>query len=71
MRRVARKSCVLADHTKIGSTAFARNGSLADVDYFITNLAAGDTIDIIVSSVQIDPFLIIDYPQAQAQEVQH
>lgn len=37
MRRVARKSCVMADHTKIGATAFARNGSLADVDTFITD----------------------------------
>ena len=37
MRRVAEKSCVLADHSKIGTTAFARNGSLADVDYFITD----------------------------------
>lgn len=37
MRRVARKSCVLADHSKIGHTAFARNGSLADVDFFITD----------------------------------
>jgi DeoR/GlpR family transcriptional regulator of sugar metabolism len=42
MRRVARKSCVLADHTKIGSTAFARNGSLAGVDYFITDSGAPD-----------------------------
>lgn len=40
MRRVAHKSCVLADHTKIGITALARNGSLADVDYFITDTGA-------------------------------
>ncbi len=40
MRKVARASCVLADHTKIGTTALARSGSLADVDYFITDRAA-------------------------------
>lgn len=40
MRRVAHKSCVLADHTKIGITALARNGTLADVDIFITDTAA-------------------------------
>ncbi len=40
MRRVAAQSCVLADHSKIGTTAFARNGSLADVDYFITDTGA-------------------------------
>jgi len=43
MRRVARKSCLLADHTKIGSTAFARNGFLADLDYFITDSHASAT----------------------------
>lgn len=37
MRRVARQCCILADHTKIGHTALARNGSLADVDIFITD----------------------------------
>ena len=40
MRRVATQSCVLADHSKIGQTALARNGTLADVDFFITNTAA-------------------------------
>lgn len=37
MRRIARKSCVLADHTKIGITALAKSGTLADVHYFITD----------------------------------
>lgn len=40
MRKVARRSCVLADHTKIGATALARSGTLADVDYFITDAGA-------------------------------
>jgi DeoR/GlpR family transcriptional regulator of sugar metabolism len=40
MRRVAARCCVLADHSKIGRTALARNGSLADVDVFITDKAA-------------------------------
>lgn len=40
MRRVANRCCVLADHTKIGRTALARSGSLADVDTFITSKGA-------------------------------
>jgi DeoR/GlpR family transcriptional regulator of sugar metabolism len=40
MRRVATRCCVLADASKIGHTALARNGSLADVDVFITDKAA-------------------------------
>lgn len=40
MRRVAKRCCMLVDHTKIGRTALARSGSLADVDSFITNSAA-------------------------------
>jgi DeoR family transcriptional regulator of aga operon len=37
MRRVAEKSVVLSDHTKIGTTALACSGTLAEVDVFITN----------------------------------
>lgn len=37
MRKLAAKSCVLADHTKIGVTALARSGSLAEVDFLITD----------------------------------
>lgn len=40
MRRVAAKSCVMADATKIGTTALARCGTLAEVDLFITDIAA-------------------------------
>lgn len=40
MRRIAHTSCILADHTKIGRTELARSGTLADVDYFITDKAA-------------------------------
>lgn len=40
MRRVARRCCVLCDHTKIGQTALARSGSLADVQTFITSKGA-------------------------------
>ncbi len=40
MRRIAKRSCVLADHTKIGTTGLARCGSLADVDIFITDSGA-------------------------------
>jgi DeoR family transcriptional regulator, fructose operon transcriptional repressor len=37
MRKMARQSFLLADHSKIGTTALARCGSLADVDLFITD----------------------------------
>lgn len=40
MRRVAQRSCVLADHSKIGVTALARSGTLADVHTFITDSGA-------------------------------
>ncbi|MEO6246317.1 MAG: DeoR/GlpR family DNA-binding transcription regulator [Opitutaceae bacterium] len=40
MRRVAKRCCVLSDHSKIGHTALARSGSLADVDIFITDRGA-------------------------------
>lgn len=40
MRRVAGRCCVLADHTKIGRTALARSGTMAEVDVFITDTAA-------------------------------
>lgn len=45
MRRVSERCCVLADHTKIGCTALARSGSLAEVDVFITSAGApADTL---------------------------
>lgn len=40
MRRLAKRSCLLSDHTKLGQTALARSGSIADVDIFITDAAA-------------------------------
>ena len=40
MRRVAKSCCILADHSKIGQSALARSGSLAEVDTFITDHAA-------------------------------
>lgn len=42
MRKIARRSCILADHTKIGTTALARSGNIADVDFFITDASASD-----------------------------
>ena len=40
MRKIAQRSCVLADHSKIGRTALARSGSLGEVDVFITDKTA-------------------------------
>lgn len=40
MRQLADRCCVLADSSKIGATALARSGTLADVDFFITDTAS-------------------------------
>jgi DeoR/GlpR family transcriptional regulator of sugar metabolism len=40
MRQVAARSVILADHSKIGTTALACSGSMADVDIFITSTGA-------------------------------
>ena len=40
MRRIAARSCILCDHTKIGHTELARSGTLADVHIFITDTGA-------------------------------
>lgn len=40
MRKIARQCCILCDASKIGHTTLARSGTLADVDYFITDKAA-------------------------------
>lgn len=40
IRRAAARSCVLADHSKIGRTALARSGTLADIDILITDRGA-------------------------------
>lgn len=40
MRKVATRSCILADHTKIGHTALACSGTFEEVDIFITTTAA-------------------------------
>jgi len=40
MRRVAKRSCLLCDHTKFDVTALARSGTLADVDILITDTGA-------------------------------
>jgi DeoR/GlpR family transcriptional regulator of sugar metabolism len=44
MRKVSRKSCVLADRSKLGATALARSGSLAEVDFFITDAPNSDPV---------------------------
>lgn len=44
MRRVAQKVCLLADHSKIGTTALARSGTLADVDWFVTDTGANPAV---------------------------
>lgn len=40
MRKLASRSCILADTTKVGRTALARSGSLSEVDFLIINAGA-------------------------------
>ncbi len=40
MRKASRQCCILADSSKIGTTALARSGSLADVHFLITDKGA-------------------------------
>jgi len=42
MRRIAHRSVVLADHSKIGRTALACSGTLSDIDTLITDRGAPD-----------------------------
>jgi DeoR/GlpR family transcriptional regulator of sugar metabolism len=64
MRRIAQRSCVLADHTKIGSLALARCGSLADVDVFITD--TGAPADALRRFARLGPEIIVVRPTAPA-----
>ncbi len=40
-----------------------------DFDFFILHLDAGETVEIGVDSVQIDPYLVIDFPGALEDEI--
>jgi DeoR family fructose operon transcriptional repressor len=42
MMGAARRSVLLADHTKVGSDSLARFGALADVDLLITDSGLDD-----------------------------
>ncbi len=60
MRGVAKRSCVLADHTKIGVTALACSGSLADVDTLITS--KGVSADALRRFAKLGPKIITATP---------
>ena len=60
MRGVAKRSCVLADHTKIGLTALACSGSLADVDTLITS--AGASADSLRRFAKLGPKIVTATP---------
>jgi DeoR family fructose operon transcriptional repressor len=55
MMAAARRSVLLADHTKIGNDYFARFGSLADLDLIITDAAIDDDLaeDIEAAGVRV------------------
>jgi DeoR/GlpR family transcriptional regulator of sugar metabolism len=57
MRQVAGRCCVLADHTKIGVTALARSGTLADVDVFITS--QGAPADVLRRFAELGPEVVV------------
>ena len=52
----------------IGQSLVAAMDHPVDVDYFVIDLVAGDTIDIIVDSPNIDAFLTVAFPGAQAEQ---
>ena len=60
MRGVAKRSCVLADHTKIGLTALACSGSLADVDTLITS--QGASADALRRFAKLGPTIVTATP---------
>lgn len=53
----------------VGQTLLANLDYPRDSDYFVIDLEAGDIININIDSVRIDPFLIIDYPEATDEQV--
>jgi hypothetical protein len=40
-----------------------------DLDVFIIDLESGQTVDVIVDSMMIDPYVLVDYPDAPEEEV--
>jgi hypothetical protein len=59
------------DGTKlaVGQTRLANIDYPGDADYFIVDLAAGETINITTDSILIDPVLAVGYPEASQEEV--
>jgi len=53
----------------IGETVAASIDYPGDIDYFILNLDAGETVEVVVDSVMIDPFLTLDYPEATIDDI--
>ena len=51
------------------ATLFANMDYSGDVDYFQLNLTAGDTVEIIVDSMLIDPMLSVDYRGAPEETI--
>jgi len=44
MMAAARRTVLLADHTKVGNDYFARFGALADIDVLITDAGLNDSV---------------------------
>lgn len=53
----------------VSSPVYACLDYPGDVDYFTVDLEAGETIDVAVDSIAIDPILAVDFWGAQDQEV--
>jgi hypothetical protein len=53
----------------IGQTAVGSMDYPGDLDYFVIDLLEGDTIEITVDSPNINPFVIVDFPGATAEQV--
>ncbi len=59
------------DGTKlaVGQTRLANMDYPGDADYFMIDLAAGETINVTTDSILIDPVLAVGYPDARQEEI--
>ena len=53
----------------IGQTLLASVDYPSDADYFVLDLAEGDTVDITLDSVNFNPFLLVYFPGATEEQV--
>lgn len=52
-------------YVPVGQPLVASIDCPGDIDYFVVDLEKGDIITVTVSSIMIDPFFVIDFPQSK------